>query len=256
MYDQSVLNPDSPLPLYHQLASELVAGIRAGHYAVGQAIPSEHALASHYGVGRPTVRQATDLLVRRGLLQRRRGSGTFVTEQLPGVDLFTLAGTLAAFEGSGLRLVVELLEAPRLVDSPEVMPGRRATRILRLGRVEGVPVLVERLWLDDEVFPGLHRLDLAAQPLSQLVEERYHRRPSGGTQRLSAQVVGGDDATLLGVKAGTALLVVERTLDFPSAPGALFSNLFCHTGRFELVQNLAPDGHTAFAQGHHLGACS
>src|SRR3954453_5190344 len=47
---------------------------------VGEAIPSERQLSADLGVSRLTVRAALDDLVREGLLVRRRGSGTFVSE--------------------------------------------------------------------------------------------------------------------------------------------------------------------------------
>ena len=69
-----MLNSSSPVPLYQQLADRLRSAIAEEHYALGGRIPSEHALAERYGVGRPTVRQATELLVRQGVLERRRGA--------------------------------------------------------------------------------------------------------------------------------------------------------------------------------------
>jgi GntR family transcriptional regulator len=60
-----MLNPQSPIPLYHQLADILMAGIRSGDYPTGHRIPSEPQLAKDYGIGRPTVRQAIDVLVRQ-----------------------------------------------------------------------------------------------------------------------------------------------------------------------------------------------
>jgi DNA-binding transcriptional regulator YhcF (GntR family) len=71
-----MLDATSPLPLYHQLAEQLFSDIRAGLYAPGTKIPSEHQLAEAFKLGRPTVRQATDSLIQRGILTRRRGSGT------------------------------------------------------------------------------------------------------------------------------------------------------------------------------------
>ena len=58
------LNADSPVPLYHQLADLLQERIRAGEYPAGSKIPSEPELARTFGIGRPTVRQATELLTR------------------------------------------------------------------------------------------------------------------------------------------------------------------------------------------------
>ena len=62
--------------------------IRAGEYTLGSRIPSEPELARTFGIGRPTVRQATDQLIQKRRLERRRGSGTFVTEPPAEVDLF------------------------------------------------------------------------------------------------------------------------------------------------------------------------
>ena len=72
------LNTHSPVPLYRQLAEQIGADIDAGVYAVSARIPSETDFADRLSIGRPTVRQATDLLVRQGRLERRRGSGTYV----------------------------------------------------------------------------------------------------------------------------------------------------------------------------------
>src|ERR1700687_1627038 len=68
-----MLDGQSALPLYHQLADELLRRIRAGEYSPGEPIPSEHELARRYGLGRPTVRQATDTLMRQRGPARRRG---------------------------------------------------------------------------------------------------------------------------------------------------------------------------------------
>ncbi|MDA3790469.1 MAG: GntR family transcriptional regulator, partial [Desulfobacula sp.] len=65
-----MLNPQSPIPLYHQLADIIMEWIQSGIYAPGQMIPSETGLAKKYGIGRPTVRQAMDTLVQKGLIQR------------------------------------------------------------------------------------------------------------------------------------------------------------------------------------------
>jgi GntR family transcriptional regulator len=104
-----VLNPQSPLPLYQQLAEELRRAIEDGSLAPGQKLPSEPELSRRHRIGRPTVRQATELLVRRGLIERRRGAGTFVRPEPPRVDLFSLGGTLSSFREGGVELETQLL---------------------------------------------------------------------------------------------------------------------------------------------------
>ncbi|MGW8727005.1 FadR/GntR family transcriptional regulator [Streptomyces sp. NPDC055808] len=64
------------------LASQLVDGLRshieAGGWPVGTRIPSEQALMEELGVGRSTLREAVGALVHLGLLEARKGDGTYV----------------------------------------------------------------------------------------------------------------------------------------------------------------------------------
>ena len=60
-----MLNPQSPIPLYRQLADIILNRISTEEYKVGAKIPPELTLADVYQVGRPTVRQAIDHLVRK-----------------------------------------------------------------------------------------------------------------------------------------------------------------------------------------------
>jgi len=110
------LNPQSPLPLYRQLADLLLSKIRAGDYSPGTPIPSEHSLAREFSIGRPTARQATDWLVRRRILVRKRGSGTYVRTDQHEIDLFSLAGTLSAFQRSGVSVASRILTSTKLIE--------------------------------------------------------------------------------------------------------------------------------------------
>src|SRR6188472_773057 len=151
-----MLNPGSPLPLYQQLAELLGREIASGALEPGGRLPSEPELARRHRIGRPTVRQATELLVQRGLIERRRGSGTFVRNAPRQVDLFSLGGTLSSFRQGGLALTSKLLgkvSERRVAADPEnPFSERRAFLLTRLGSVAERPVLLERLYFDAEVF--------------------------------------------------------------------------------------------------------
>jgi GntR family transcriptional regulator len=237
-----VLNPEAPSPLYRQLAEELAARIRSGKLGVGQRIPSEQELVQLHGIGRPTVRQATDFLVRQGLLERRRGSGTYVLPARAEVDLFTLGGTIAAFEGAGVVLSTAFVEPLRNVECVSAEAGPIASRVAyvfgRLGHVGDRPVLFERTFLDAAVFPGLNARWLEQEPLSRLVQHRYRQRPVSGRQTIRAFSLEAREARLLKVTKGESALLIERTLDFPGAKSALFTRIFALTDRVLLTQSL------------------
>ena len=238
----AALNPDSPLPLYHQLADLLFRRIRAGEYPPGTRIPSEPALVRTFGIGRPTVRHATDLLVQRHCLERRRGSGTFVVEPPEQVDLFSLAGTLASFERGGVVARTTLVQRTRRThvapDPEHPFSGRDAWFLARLSRVRGEPVLLEELTLDLDLFPEFDRHPLAGRSLSQLVDEVYHLRPEAADQDFRVLRADARRAELLGCPKREPLLLVKRRLHFPESRDAIFAELWCRTDRLVFSQTL------------------
>lgn len=65
-------------PKYVILANSLQADIESGKYAMGQKIPSENELSKECGLSRQTIRQAVGTLEMKGIVQRIRGSGTYI----------------------------------------------------------------------------------------------------------------------------------------------------------------------------------
>ncbi len=237
------LNPASPLPLYRQLADSLSAAIQRGIYPPGEKLPSEPNLAERFGVTRPTVRQATRLLAERRLVEARRGAGTFVCAPRAEVDLFSLGGTLEAFEQQGLSLQRRLLgkvHEVRVAKECSVNPfsGRVAYHFKRLSRIRERAVLLEEFYADPRLFPELEAFDLSVKSFARVVREHYFQSPSGGKQTFQVCVPDGSRARSLELAPATAVLLVRRTLDFPSAPGALYVELFCRTDEFVFTQTL------------------
>ena len=236
-----MLDAASPLPLYHQLAEELQSQIHAGKFPPGDRIPSEHELAANYRVGRPTVRQATEALIQRGLLIRRRGSGTFVRSVPAQIDLFSLAGTLTSFERGGLAMTSRLVERPHShqVEEPDhPMHGRTAIRLLRVSRVDAIPVLLEEFDFAAEHFPGLARVPMQGRSLSELVERRYRMRPQAADQSFRVIALDQVRARTLELRTGTAVLRVDRSLHFARAEAAVFARMYCRTDRLVFSQRI------------------
>lgn len=102
------------LSLTTQVTEQLWAQISSGEWRVGSRIPTEPELVEALGVGRNTVREAVQALMHVGVLERRQGSGTFVTarSELAGLVGRRLAD--AAFqEAIEVRRAFEI-EAARL----------------------------------------------------------------------------------------------------------------------------------------------
>ena len=242
-----MLNPQAPTPLYHQLAEHLTTSIRAGEYPPGTRIPSEHQLSADFAVGRPTVRQAIDVLVRKGLLTRRRGAGTFVCEPQQEVALFSLDGTSAAFHDKGLAVATRLVAPVRLqtvTDDPgNPFNNRTAFFLSRLVLVDDTPVLLEDAYLHPQLFAGIERIDMQGRSLSAIAYESFSVRPSGGKQHFRIEYPSGARAGLLEVEDTVPILRVDRFLNFSQADNGFFSRLYCRTDRLVFSQNIGGFGH-------------
>lgn len=240
------LNHASALPLYAQLADQILGQIRSGDLPVGEKIPSEHELASMFKIGRPTVRQATEVLIRRGYLMRRRGSGTYVADRSKHVGLFSLGGTLESFSAQGYALETKILQKARLViqdvNDENPLSGRPAFKVVRLGSVEKEPVLLETFWFDADVFEKFDELELDGRSLSEVVLSHYRMEVTSAEQHFSVATLAEKEAKLLGVAVGAPILHVGRLLHFRSASSAAFVEMECRSDRFTFSQSISSEG--------------
>ncbi len=237
-----MLNSNSPIPLYHQLADILIDQIRSREYMPGDVIPSEISMAKLYHIGRPTVRQAIDVLVRKGLVERKRGSGTFVRHLEDEVDLFSLVGTSQAFLTKGIKTTSTLINAISLikVEEDDLNPFNdgKAFFLSRLTIVERDPVLLEDIYLHPQLFAGLEKIDLENKSLSNIVFDHYYLKPQSGRQTFKISTLPKEKAQLLAITSRAPLLEVQRVLNFPSADNAIFSRMYCRTERFAFSQTI------------------
>lgn len=236
-----MLNIESPIPLYHQLASIIQEKIRSNEYKTGISIPSEHKLAKEFKIGRPTVRQATDLLIRKKILERKRGSGTYVREQ-EEIDLFSLAGTSSAFYKKGIDVDISILKNISIInidfDPDNPFFNKNAYFFSRISRVENEPIIIEDIYLDPDIFKGLDNTNLIETSLSHIIEERYFMKPIGGKQTFNITNLGKEKASILKVDETTPILLVKRFLNFKQKDNLIYSRIYCRTDKFVFSQVL------------------
>lgn len=68
-----------------QIHADLMQRVRSGHFRPGSQLPNERQLAEHYGTSRQQVRDAMLILQEAGLVARKVGSGTYLSEQAPQI---------------------------------------------------------------------------------------------------------------------------------------------------------------------------
>ena len=114
------INTSSGVPLYRQIVDQVKVGIATRGLTVGEKLPSVRALSAMLEINPTTVQRAYLDLEREGLIESRRGQGSFVTGA--GVRLATservrqLRGHLANALAEAHRLCVPREELLRVFE--------------------------------------------------------------------------------------------------------------------------------------------
>ena len=141
-------------------------------------LPSERALCQEYAVSRMTLRQACGLLEQEGLIERRRGRGTFVSPKKMRKRQQEMRGFTEEIRARGG------IPSSRLLDFRRTEPdlatqeflglpaGELVYQIERLRLNDGMPLALENVAVPCYLCPHLDRFDLATQSLYAILEER------------------------------------------------------------------------------------
>jgi GntR family transcriptional regulator len=214
----TVIERNSPLPLYHQLKQVLLQRIEEGVWKPGELIPGEQELQDTFNLSRTTVRQALRELELDGKVIRYRGRGTFVNTP-------KLAHSPEPSEGFGASLVARgmtpgwQLLAKQLVPVPAavaaslgVKPDQQVCRLVRLRLANQEPL-------------GRHVAHIAPDFIS-IIDDRmlteggsldYLNAPQlleGSRAERVLEAVPADEKTAeqLGVEVGAAMQRIRRRL--------------------------------------------
>ncbi|RYV52407.1 GntR family transcriptional regulator [Pengzhenrongella frigida] len=181
--------------------------------AVGDAIPSERLLCERFGVSRMTVRQAVDALVVEGLLEREQGRGTFVAPTKMDLEVrlssFGEEMRRRGMEPSSKVLAAEEVAAsPDIADALDLLPGEQVFYLHRVRYADGEPMAIEQSWLPSRLAPGLFDDGAPASVYGEL--RRRGLEPDWGEDIVAASEVDSQDADLLGLRTGRAVLRMTR----------------------------------------------
>lgn len=199
------------------LASEIRRRIVDGGLDAGSRLPSEEALATELGVTRGVVRRALAQLARQGLVSSRPRGGWVVHDphQTQGFERMQTFSQWAESGGRtpGGRIANRELRPADARDA-YVLGIRLDEPLLAFVRVrtlDGMPVMVERSTWAPWVTPVIEALpDDVVSTTTALAEEGI--RVTSGIHRIEAVAASTEDAALLGVRRGSPLLQVDRTM--------------------------------------------
>jgi DNA-binding GntR family transcriptional regulator len=230
-------------PLYQSLASDLRAAIARGDYPPGAHLPTEYELCAREGVSRHTAREALRILTQEGLIERRRGAGTIVTQRgkpRPFVQTIGDLSDILQYARSAQLTITAMAQAGS---------GGRDRALLELEgeswmRVEGFrgpptrPIAWTRVLIRGDVAPARREIEAFDGAINELIATQSGVRAARITQTIASVALSDADARRLTADAGApALRTVRRYLD---AEGRIFQgSVSLHPGdRFEYDMKL------------------
>ena len=203
--------------LYKDVKNRLMRGLVAGEWKPGQALPSEWRLAGRYGVSVGTVRRAVDELVAEKIVQRRQGSGTYVTTHTEDHQLYYFFHIVGKDGGkeppthallSFRRGTADGETAARL----RIARGDRVYRMRNVLLLGGRPAVLDEITIPAALFPDLSRRLFAARAgtIYGLYQSRYGINVVRISERIFAAGATARQAGGLGMRTGAPVLIIKR----------------------------------------------
>jgi GntR family histidine utilization transcriptional repressor len=201
-------------PAFKRIKAHVLSQIQAGVWKEGDAIPSEQALASEFGVARMTANRALRELSDDRILVRVQGSGTFVAQQKfqsTLVEIHSIAEEVQA-RGHAHRSELQRLERVKAGDSLaadfELGAGKAVFHSLVVHFENEVPIQVEDRFVNPALAPEYMQLDFRKTTANEYL---MRVAPLSGVRYcIEARMPTPEIATMLHIDGGQPCLVLRR----------------------------------------------
>ena len=210
------VNERRSVPAYQRIQITIRKTIEDGALRPGDAVPSERELAKIHEVSLMTARHALASLEHEGVVERRRGVGTFVSA--PKIHFNKLMSYTEQMSSRSLRAGSKVLFA-RLVDDEEEAIARLAlspkSPILKIERIRhaaGEPFALETCYFSAKQYAGLLSEPLERDSLFAILERHYGVELGYADEEVDATAADPRTAELLGVPKREPLLRIRQVI--------------------------------------------
>lgn len=203
-------------PRHEQISDWLREQITTGELEAGEQLPSENELGKEFDVSRVTVRHALTTLDNEGLIYRRQGLGSFVSDVELQQPLVCLTDFAEDMHRAGLTARSEVINQEVVRCDPRVCKKLNLdndTSVLRLDRLRlgnDLPIAFDITWLPMFYGQLLDGHDLKHETIYKILEQEYDIAILRGQYKIKAANASDYMAEYLNVSPGSALLVINR----------------------------------------------
>jgi GntR family transcriptional regulator len=204
------------IPAYKRIQGTILKRIKAGQLKAGDAVDSERELAKIHRVSLMTARHALADLEREGMVERRRGAGTFVAP--PRIHFNKLMSFSEQMAGRNLGarskvLSVSLIDNEQEIAARLALPARsRLIKVERLRLGADEPFALETCYLSAEDFGDLVHAPLERASLFSTLERDYGVQLAHADEEIDATVADPQTARLMEIAKGVPLLRIRQII--------------------------------------------
>ncbi len=235
-------------PRYEQLYRHIAGAISTGDLSPETQLPPERELAEMAEVSRVTVRKAVSQLVDDGVLEQRRGAGTFVRK--PRLKLEHSLSTLVSFteymRQRGKNPTSRIINRGIFTPTPDeqialgLSTADRVARIERLRSADGVAMAIEWSSLPHDILPDPNLVEMSLYD----VLRAKGCAPSRAVQRITAINLPPLEAKLLNLAEGAAVLRIDRTGYLPTGRPIEYTRGLYRSDIYDFIADLRLDPNT------------
>ena len=214
------IDHNSPVPLHYQVEELLRKLIELPEFKNGGFLPKEVEFAKRLGISRNTIRQATNKLEFEGLLIRKKGVGTRVSQNTVTTSLDSWHSFTQEMSEKGVVFINFQIETnwvkadPKIAAFMQIPVDTKILCLIRLRGFEDGPFVYFESYFHPRI--GLTGKEDFSRPLYDIIELDYSVVPSISRERIRAKSASAITAKRLRIGRGDPVLVRER---FVSDPG-------------------------------------
>lgn len=226
-------------PAYKRIRGVIWKRIETGELKPGDVVDSERELARIHQVSLMTARHALTSLEREGIVERRRGAGTFVAP--PKIHFNKLMSYTEQMASRGLVACSRLLCIKLIDREPEIAarlslpPNSPLVKVERLRQAANEPFALEACYLSAEDFGGLVSAGLGRNSLFSTLEHDYGIELAHADEEVDATAADARTAELCAVPRGTPLLRIRQVIYSTKGKATIYVLGFYRSDRHTLL---------------------
>jgi GntR family transcriptional regulator len=223
-------------PTYKRIQNVIRRRIETGKLMPGDVVDSERELAKLHKVSLMTARHALADLAREGIVERRRGAGTYVAP--PKIHFNKLMSYTEQMASRGLVPQSNIVSSGVLDDEPDIAArlslsaASHLTMIERVRKAGDEPFALESCYLSAQEFPGLIAASLERGSLFSTLENRYGVELAYADEETAADL---KTAELLAVPRGSPLLRMRQLIYTNKGKAIIYVLGLYRSGRHTLL---------------------